>query len=389
MSPYKKTTRWWSVTGSSEPRRRWALVLPALLLPALLLMLVAMPTSLGAQTAASTDAAPADAAPADAALADAALADVAAPIEVLSSAPCGKDRQCHRLQVTCGGLAARGAEVVEYEVAASRGTVVVGTGVYGNRPYDEFQERQTTLKELATAGFEVFALRWSDGKLGWGSTAEGAGYEAPMCGFSTVVRWLAATRADRPEVLCAQGNSGAALQIAYGLSVYGLGDLLDVAVLTGGPPLTRIDQFCFDPTRQPKERLWRANGRRITDYLMGWDGDGDHCKNARGDAAAVLALQATGLLPAQLDGQLDGQPQRQRRFDFPNTHLIFLLSEGDKSLSQARFYYEAVTSSKTWHTLPGRAHGVDREPATAVEVRRQLIAACGAVESGVTPSAAH
>lgn len=376
----KRTIPWWSVTGSSSRRRRplpgGCGVVALYLLAGL--SIVAAPGPMAGQTSASDAMAPPEA------------ASPGVEVEVESSGACGQDRVCHRLRVTCGGLAARGAEVTEYEVPASRGTVIVATGVYGNRPYDGYVERQATLQALSAAGFEVFALRWSDGKKGWGSTAEGAGYEAPMCGYNAIVRWLAAARADRPEVLCAQGNSGAALQIAYGLAVYGLGDMLDLAVLTGGPPLTRIDEYCFAPTRRTKQQLWKANGRRITDYLMGWQGSGDHCKNATGDATAKAALQATGLLPAQIPraaGENVGASDRQRRFDYPHTHLVFLLSEGDKSLPQARLYYDAVTSPKTWHTLPGRAHGVDREAATAPEVRRQLIAACAAVGGADEPTA--
>ncbi len=393
MCRCKRTIPWWLVTGSSKARRRRNVGKRrgGVTVPLSCVVVLACVVALSCVTAAAAAGQTEGAAPAGGPPAVVVSAVDGSAVVVESSGPCGQDRVCHRLQVTCGGLAPRGAEVTEYEVAASRGTVILATGVYGNRPYDEYAERQTTLQELSAAGFEVFALRWSDGKKGWGSTAEGAGYEAPMCGYNAVVRWLAAERADRPQVVCAQGNSGAALQIAYGLAVYGLGDILDLAVLTGGPPLTRIDQYCFAPTRRNKQQLWKANGRRITDYLMGWEGAGDHCKNASGDAAAVVALQATGLLPVHLggnegddigDGGGGGQqhPERRRRFDYPYTHLVFLLSEGDKSLAQARLYYDAVTSPKTWHSLPGRAHGVDREPATASEVRRQLIAACGAVD---------
>lgn len=367
MSPYKRTIPWWSVTGSSEPRR---------ILPGAILLLLSWLMLLAADVAAAKADTPETGTP-QAGTPRATQASVDEFVEVVSSSSCGKNRRCHRLRVTCGGLEPRSAEVLEYEVEASKGTIVVATGVYGNRPYDQFPERQRTLDELREAGFEVFVLRWSDGKLGWGSTAEGAGYEAPMCGYSAVVRWLVAERADRPQVLCAQGNSGAALQIAYGLSVYGLGDLLDVGVLSGGPPLVRIDDFCFRPTRQQKAKLWRANGRRITDYLMGWDGNGDHCKNAQGDASAVEALQATGLLPAELE--TESPPNRRRQLNFPTTQLIFVQSEGDKSASQGRLYYDAVTSQKSWHALPGRVHGVDREAPSAAEVRRLLIKACSAV----------
>ena len=45
---------------------------------------------------------------------------------------------------------------------------------------------------------------------------------------------------------CLTGNSGGASQIAYSLAFYGLGDVVDAVVETGGPPHAALDKACLD-----------------------------------------------------------------------------------------------------------------------------------------------
>ncbi len=292
------------------------------------------------------------------------------PLEVLRSRPCG-DSLCHDLEIRCGGIAAREARVRETEVEAPRGAVVFATGVFGSQAYDHYPERKATLEATREAGLETFEIQWGGGRQGWGRGAAGAGYANALCGTAEIVRWIAAERADRPSRLCAQGNSGAALQLAYGLAVFGLEDTLDLAVLSGGPPLVRAADYCFGRGRLPKEKRWKDNGRRMTDFILGFEGQGDFCKEAHSTAEARAAMRTSDLVT-------DAAP---RDLSYERTRLVFLQAERDKSTAQARIFYEAVTSEKTWRLLPGGRHGVDREPATAPVVRDTLIAECLAAGS--------
>ena len=55
---------------------------------------------------------------------------------------------------------------------------------------------------------------------------------------------------------CLTGNSGGASQIAYSLAFYGLGDIVDAVVETGGPPHAALDKACLnDPGFGYSERL--------------------------------------------------------------------------------------------------------------------------------------
>lgn len=292
------------------------------------------------------------------------------PLEVLRSRPCG-DSICHDLQVRCGGIEPREVRVRETEVAPARGAVVFATGVFGSQPYDQYPERVATLEAARAAGLETFEIQWGGGRLGWGRGAAGAGYANALCGTAEIVRWLAGERADQPKRLCAQGNSGAALQFAYGLAAFGLEDTLDLAVLSGGPPLVRAADYCFGRAKLPKAKRWKDNGRRMTDYILGFEGEGDFCKEASSTPEALAAMATSDLVT-------DAAP---RDYAYDRTRLIFLQAERDKSTSQARLFYDVVTSKKTWRLLPGGRHGVDREPATASVVRDTLIAECLAAGS--------
>lgn len=285
-------------------------------------------------------------------------------VRVRSSRPCG-DAVCHRLEVRCGGIPAREVRVREHAVAEPVGAVVFATGVYGVQLYGDEPERRATLEAARAAGLETFEVEWGERRMGWGAHADGAGFTGALCGYAAVVRWLHAERADRPELLCAQGNSGGSLQIAYGLSVYGLEELLDLAVLSGGPPITRIDRYCFETKMAPHRRK-EAYGLGMVDHLLGWRGRGDHCRRGEASEEVVAAALADSLV----------SPTRERDFDFPGTRVVFVESERDKSTREARDYHRAITSAKEWRELPGSAHGVDRTAGTAEEVRRAVVDGC-------------
>ena len=298
-----------------------------------------------------------------------------AAVEQITDRPCGEGR-CHTLRVRCADLAPRIARVREWPPLAretdrgSVGTMVFLTGVWGKKPYFDEPERRATLEATRAAGFEVFELWW-DGRLGWGEGVEGAGFARTFCAPTEVIRWLVDTRADTPSRVCAQGNSGGALQLAYGLALYDLDEILDLAVLSGGPPLVDLESFCFDRTRE-RAKMWRENGRRIVDTMLGFDDAGDFCKNGAPDptARAALASDALVLRP--------GIDATARHHDL-RTRVVFVESEGDKSTRQARRYHEALTGPTEWIELPSRAHGVDRDPETAPILRRTLIEHCAAI----------
>lgn len=289
----------------------------------------------------------------------------ASAVRVVSSEPCVLwNAECHQLGVTCAGIPERQVEVREYQVENPVGAAVFTTGGVGTGAYSaRGPEPVRTMETLLHAGYEVFEVTWQD-ESGWAAGVNSGGYKRAMCGFAQVIEWIAATRADHPSVMCAEGNSGGSFQIAYGLSVYGLEDLLDMVILTGGPPVSRVDVACFgtdDPALQDAvwpDQMARTWAGSLTDGLMGWVGSGDYCKSGSGPEDALGALQATSLV----------SPTEPRDYTFPQTKVNFVNSEGDgtRSNHQGRIYYEQITSPKAWHEIAGTAHGI---PGTAEGAR--------------------
>jgi len=88
-----------------------------------------------------------------------------------------------------------------------------------------------------------------------GSTRSSYGWLQPetsildsSCRYATLIDWLFQNvhhSTDGAFAVC--GNSGGSGEIAFALSNWGLDSLIDVAVLTSGPPFTRLDYICESP----------------------------------------------------------------------------------------------------------------------------------------------
>jgi hypothetical protein len=117
-----------------------------------------------------------------------------------------------------------------------RGTVVLGSGGNGSGFYAG--QAGQLVDDLAAMGFRVVDRSW-DG--GW-PTLEG-GMKKEACRYATLVTWIR-QRFHTQGKFVATGNSGGSAEIGYALSTYGRGDILDVAVLSSGPPVSRLDYVC-------------------------------------------------------------------------------------------------------------------------------------------------
>lgn len=315
----------------------------------------------------------------------------------LGALPC-EDATCYELEVTCEGVPPRGVVVREYGRPESRGTVIFTTGGSGHARYDR-EGREVIQARVREAGFEVYQIEWL-GEEGWVTGAYGYGFKDLLCGYAEVVRWIVAERASNPDLVCAQGNSGGSLQNAYALAVYGLEDVLDMVILSGGPPIANVQDFCFpenaeflkqrmaarDPAmrrdrrtgaparRPPPGRPFPPNGtgeegelrlesvgRTLSDRVMGWMDAGDYCQRMERPPSpdALAAADRTSLLP-------HGE---ERDLDYPHTKLNFVGAEADGHYRREGYaFYEAVESGKSWYLLPDGAHNIDKLPGGAAKI---------------------
>ena len=149
---------------------------------------------------------------------------------------------CRTLRVECAGLQAMEVRVRVTEPdpgVALRGTVVLGTGGGGNDFYSDRPGGPELFASLRAHGFRCVERAWTGG--GWFS--EVASMRKQACRYATLLTWIHAN-VHTKGAFVATGNSGGSAEIGYALTAWGRGDILDVAVPSGGPPMSRLDYLC-------------------------------------------------------------------------------------------------------------------------------------------------
>ncbi len=268
----------------------------------------------------------------------------------------------HDFEVTCNDLAPRTAEVWEYDalLPETLGAMVFSVGGEGKGRYGgDGGERDATVQALREAGFQVFSIGWTS-ETGW--QVEGAGLSEPMCGYSQIVRWLHEFLIERPDVVCAQGNSGGSMQIVYGIELYRLDEIFDMVIPTAGPNYSRMDSFCFDP-EYPAYGGPSKGGS--VDFFNGWE-TWRWCERSVGEDWHAKVLDKQSLL-ADL---------QHRRLHYPRTKVNAIVSEGDPTWDRASVWFDAVSSEKANFFIEGSMHGVDRTAEGAAKIRELVLTEC-------------
>ena len=170
-------------------------------------------------------------------------------VRLISEQPCDNGQVCYRVAVDCQELNELLADIRVFHNESSKGTVILTTGgngdiFYGGTNISNTTPNSETVIALRDADYETFEIKWL-GDRGWATDNPGAGLKALMCAYSEIVRWIVDTLATNLDVTGATGNSGGGAQIGYGLAIYGLEELLNVVVLSGGPPHSDVWDVCF------------------------------------------------------------------------------------------------------------------------------------------------
>ena len=161
--------------------------------------------------------------------------------------------------------------------ADSKGAVVFVGGGHTNTIYAR------NSNELHAGGYETYLLVYR-GELGYFTDSIGAGLKDISCGTSEIIKYIASDLADNPEVMGATGVSAGSMQLGFGLTVYGLEEILDVVLLDSGPVHADMVSAYFDFSTP-------ARGR-ILDYAHDWFGKGDYCQVGSGPESFIPILKA-------------------------------------------------------------------------------------------------
>jgi len=169
---------------------------------------------------------------------------------------------CYEVHISCPGVADFSAYVKVNQPSASPiGTVILGTGEGGSGLYDDsadFIAAEGTngglmvVNDLLDANYTTAQVSFgapfnTNTPNGW-LTGPG-GVRRLACRYATLAQWIQTNVPPPTKIpLCATGNSGGAGAIGYALMEYGLDSIFTMVESTSGPPMSRLDQACVQPS---------------------------------------------------------------------------------------------------------------------------------------------
>ena len=125
--------------------------------------------------------------------------------------------------------------------AVALGTVVLSSGGLGNTFYAEQGGGDLLVQQLSDAGWRVVDRKWEGG---WFTTGTSVRNQSRR--YAVLLEWIE-KKVHLGGDLVASGNSGGASEIAYALTTWPQGALLQNSVLTAGPVMSRLDYLCTSP----------------------------------------------------------------------------------------------------------------------------------------------
>lgn len=260
---------------------------------------------------------------------------------------------CQNFTASCTNITKKGSVIVNEPSGTNIGTIFLMTGGGGGQPYHLVSTQQaTTMQNLINKGYRVVELNWAN-------TDEGIiGYPTPvgavnlMCAPTAVMKAFQ-TKFGTSGPVCAQGNSGGSMQIGYGLTFYNLGNLLDVAILTGGPPTASFTEGCNGINRGPYGFMPdKGLGPHFIDGVSGFGYNAPaeqmYCNRAWKEEINIYDFPD---IVAKFDAQSlvtnkGLSPNPAGTYSYPNTEVYFIESQDDQSNANniGKLYYNLISA---------------------------------------------
>ncbi|MFB3828210.1 MAG: hypothetical protein ACE15B_15685 [Bryobacteraceae bacterium] len=254
---------------------------------------------------------------------------------------------CRQVVVSCPNLKDLRAQIRITEPDPDkplRGTVVLGSGGNGAGFYAGTALVQSLVRQLSDIGFLVVDRSWDGGWV----TQEG-GLKPQACRYATLLTWVR-DALHKGGKFVATGNSGGSAEIGYALTTYGRGDILDVAIPTSGPPVSRLDYVC---AAQPSA-VWSELCARIV------PAGAMECRPGCMLGPANGVCRQVGPQPAPAQLLEDSVVHPAAVLDYPKTRLIFLFGKLDcgEPVPAGLTWATRVVSSKLIHFVPNTPHAL-------------------------------
>jgi len=257
-------------------------------------------------------------------------------VRVMSLERPGEEPYQYEVTVSCPDLDDQRAELLIGDpMGPRRGTILFASGFIGGFRWEDIgAEAPRVIQDLRDAGFRTVQLRW---KSNWFLASAGhvSGHGRLACRPATVLRWVDEFLHidDFTLPFCAVGHSNGASQLAYALSRYGLGDVLSLVVLDGGPNFARLDVGCLHD--DGAAAAWfNLESRRYVDWGFGHPSDGSGpC--ARQDQEYRRAFQDASLALGEWE------------YHFPHTMVWFIAGARDDTATvvQGRLFQERLAQA--------------------------------------------
>ncbi|MEM7200059.1 MAG: hypothetical protein AAF628_07325 [Planctomycetota bacterium] len=253
------------------------------------------------------------------------------------------------LEINCAGIpsAIVGLQVTEPPPGVPvRGTIVFCSGARGGAYYSSETVALPLFQRLTLLGFRLIDRVWP---TGW--FEDPVGVRRQSCRLATVLHWVR-DRYHTTGSFCAMGASGGAAEISYTLTTWGTGDILDVVILTGGPPMARLDYQC----PEPPPASWLSMCAAITPQHELTCGQPNCARITR--QFGLCTSCTPSLDPTELREDSILHPNAVT--DFPNTRIHILIGSGDclDAVPSAILFFQAVTSEIVMEFVPGAPHFV-------------------------------
>ena len=250
------------------------------------------------------------------------------------------------------------------------GTVLLGSGSGGMDFYTGGVGGRALAIELLSAGYRIVDRRWT---VNWFST--GSSIKKQSARYATLLQWVR-DNVHTTGTFNATGNSGGASELAYALTTWNGGDLLDTAVLTSGPPHSRLDYFC--DSRASTE--WAAICATIVPAGVMQCGT-PFCTRGLSQLCPVLPTN-----PAPDELEEDSILHSAAVLDFPSTDIFVMFGAEDcsSSVPLGLLFFNALTSVETLGFAQNTPHTFTSSPEGRMAIQGAITGAGPVPDSSLT-----
>lgn len=289
--------------------------------------------------------------------------------------------ECRAITVTCPKVQNYTAYLKVFTHSSPVGLVMLGTGGLGNGLYEDAKYGSVAVNDLSSAGYTVVEISFgipfvaTSQVQGWQVDTNGAGMTDAACRYATIANWIK-TNLTPSQPFCVSGNSAGSAVIAYGLSHYNLDGILKFALLTSGPPFSRLDWAC--DASQPNTLEYCTNLQRGMDVgipnAMKFI-DPSYSPNHAAACSTVEKTHSTQLDPMFLADSISA-PGARTKYSITVGFLYGGKDTAGTAPNQGESYRKTITSPTTRSCVADAPHIIADALDGAQAVAQQLISNC-------------